>query len=309
MRIIVAKGIDIGDLPIADIVIEHSDINNVKKYDGCDDIEIVIATRAFAKEIAKISLPSLKLVQLTSAGYDNVPIELFKAKGVAVCNAGAVYSPAMAEMIVYGIMRMQKRYYKNPNYVFLRPLRGYKYISELGGKTAMIFTAGNIGAHTAKLLTAFGVKVYGYDKFVKEKEGFIEIINARDSLIDKLPECDFVISALPHMPDTEDFVDKELISAFKPDSVFVNVGRRKTINENDLYTALKNKSIRGAVLDIFEKLPNPITNKFRRLSNVIVFPGVTAISRETNQRLRDHITNNIRCVIEGGSPQCIINRE
>ena len=38
MRVIVAKGIDIGDLQVADILIEHVDIHNIKKYDGCDDI-------------------------------------------------------------------------------------------------------------------------------------------------------------------------------------------------------------------------------------------------------------------------------
>ena len=79
----------------------------------------------------------------------------------------------------------------------------------------------------------------------------------------------------------------------KKSAYFINVGRRKTINEEALYRALKEREIQGAALDMFEKLPNPVTNKFRRLNNVIVWPGLTAISRETNDRLRKVVVRNL----------------
>ena len=71
--------------------------------------------------------------------------------------------------------------------------------------------------------------------------------------------------------------------------------------------ALKEKSIGGAVLDMFERIPNPITNRFRRLRNVIVLPGVSAISQEVNGRLKMYCETNIASAIEGKKVTGIVN--
>ena len=118
---------------------------------------------------------------------------------------------------------------------------------------------------------------------------------------------DYIVSTLPDNHETKGFIDKEIISLMKKNAVIVNVGRKAVFNEADLYSALKNKQIGGAVLDMFEKLPNPITNKFRRLSNVIVLPGVAAISKEVNDRLKKHMSDNILSVLSGEMPKNMIN--
>ena len=58
---------------------------------------------------------------------------------------------------------------------------------------------------------------------------------------------------------------------------------------------------------MFEKFPNPITNKFRRLKNVVVLPGVAAISQEVNVRLKEHMYSNILALLEGNEIKSIIN--
>ena len=88
----------------------------------------------------------------------------------------------------------------------------------------------------------------------------------------------------------------------------MNVGRRAVFNEDDFYNALKNNVIGGAVLDMFEKIPNPIQNKFRRLNNVIVLPGVAAISQEVNDRLKIHMTRNIVALLNGNEISNVINQ-
>lgn len=93
----------------------------------------------------------------------------------------------------------------------------------------------------------------------------------------------------------------------KQTSVIVNVGRKVVFNEEDLFTALKNKSIGGAVLDIFERIPNPVTNRFRRLRNVVVLPGVSAISQEVNGRLKMYCEANLLSAIEGKKVVGIVN--
>ena len=61
------------------------------------------------------------------------------------------------------------------------------------------------------------------------------------------------------------------------------------------------------MLDIFEALPNPFTNKFRRLNNVVVLPGVAAISQEVNMRLKEHMYSNILAVLQDGEINSVIN--
>ena len=112
---------------------------------------------------------------------------------------------------------------------------------------------------------------------------------------------------MPDNDETKAFINAELFDNMNSTSIFINVGRRAVINEDDLYNALKKKKIKGAILDMFEILPNPITNKFRRLRNVIIFPGVAAISQETNVRLHNHINTNISLFLNEEKPNNIIN--
>ena len=95
------------------------------------------------------------------------------------------------------------------------------------------------------------------------------------------------------MPSTEGLLNKSIFDLLKPTVTIVNVGRKKLINDKDLLAFLKTNRDAVAVLDMFEKIPNPITNPYRRLKNVLVLPGVTAISQEINLKLERLVRDNI----------------
>ncbi len=272
-----------------------------------ENVKVIACSRSTAATVEKLNFPGLKLIQLTSAGFDNVPIDAYKAKGIAVANAGDIYSTPIAETIVYGILQMAKKYRKNPDNHIPRLMRKYKYIGEIAKKKILIMGTGNIGTATANRLLGFDVDIDGYDPYSPQKPQYSEILRTRGELVDKIGEYDYIVSTMPDNNETKNFIDSTLFRAMKSTAVFVNVGRRATINEDDLYTALKTNKIGGAVLDMFEKLPNPITNRFRRLNNTIVLPGVAAISREVNVRLREHIKNNIELVAQDMQPTNVIN--
>ena len=92
---------------------------------------------------------------------------------------------------------------------------------------------------------------------------------------------------------------KAWFDQMKKTVTIVNVGRKKLINDHDLIAFLKENKDATAVLDMFEKVPNPVTNPYRRLSNVLVLPGVTAISQEINQKLSILISENMRRLRNG----------
>lgn len=273
----------------------------VGNYDHNPDVRAIICSRKIAVACSKLKFPNLRLIQLLSAGVDDVDIQGFKAGGVSVCNAANVYSAAMAEFVVMGILQSAKRYHYYISDTGLRYTRNYKYITELSGKNILILGVGGIGKEIAKRLSGFGVKQYGYARSCRLQQEFIEITDSIERLKQMLALADYVVSTLPDSPLTRGFFDKELLCCLREGATIVNVGRHRVFNERDFYTYLRKHSSVSAYLDMFEKFPNPFTNKFRRLRNVVVWPGVSAISQESHNKLWDLLSYNLE-QMKSGNP-------
>lgn len=307
MRIVLAdKDLDNSGFP-SDVQVVKITYKTMDAYDHNSDVVAIAGSRAMAIKANKMDFPGLKLFQLTSAGFDGVPLAEFSDKGVMVANAGSTYSVPIAETVVLGMLLMAKKLHTNPNNRHAKIQRHYIEIQELYAKKVMILGAGSIGTEIAKCLSGFDMTVDGYAQSEGTRPYFNRVICGRNALTEEIANYDYVISTLPDSESTRGFFDKELLSRMKQTSVIVNVGRKAVFNENDLFVALKTKSIRGAVLDMFEHVPNPITNRFRRLRNVIVLPGVSAISQEVNGRLKMHCEANILSVIKGKKVVGIVN--
>lgn len=282
------------DLDIEGVSSKEITLKTMGAYEHNDEVVAIVGSRAMAIQCADMDFPSLRFFQLMSAGFDGVPVEKFKQKSVVVSNAANVYGIPIAETIIFGMLEIAKRIHVNPENRFPRITRGYEnYITELYEKNVVILGMGNIGTELAKRLTGFGMHITGYARHKRENPWVKMVVTNKEELFALLNKADYVVSTLPDNEDSRGFISEEFFSAMKKSAYFINVGRRKTINEEALYRALKEREIQGAALDMFEKLPNPVTNKFRRLNNVIVWPGLTAISRETNDRLRKVVVRNL----------------
>lgn len=308
MRIILSdKQLDTEDFPV-DVKVEYVTYKTMEKYNRNPDVIAIAGSRAMAIKAAEMELSGLKLFQLTSAGFDGVPYEKYADRNIMVANAGNVYSAPIAETVVFGILSIAKKLHKNPNNRHLKLQRHYDTITELAAKKVLIMGAGNIGTAVANRLAGFELQIDAYDPFCTEKPQYQKLIRNRKELVMNIGEYDYIVSTLPDNEQTKNFIDCELFSAMKKTAVVINVGRKAVFNENDFYQALKTKKIGGAVLDMFEKIPNPIQNRFRRLSNVIVLPGVAAISREVDIRLRVHMTSNLQALLNGKKINNVINQ-
>lgn len=276
--------------------------------DSClDKVEVAIASRAFAKHLLSKERINLKYIQLTSAGFEGVDIALAKKRGIVVCNAANVYNVGMAEFVVYAMLMHAKRYNHSIKNRWLRPMRNYHYITELSGKTVGILGAGNIGGQIAKRLEAFDMHVFGYDLRTDVRPHFAKVYN-EEKLQEFLGQCDYIVSCMPLFPSTEGLLCKKWFDLMKPTVTIVNVGRKKMINNHDLIAFLKTNKDATAILDMFEKIPNPFTNPYRRLSNVLVLPGVTAISQEIDEKLYQLCRQNLENYNTNKELLNIINR-
>lgn len=287
-----------GDMPEGYSLV-HVDNNTIKQYDGNAMVEIVLCSRGLAKDLWRINLPSCKLVQLFSVGYDNIDLSKYKEKDIPLCNAAGIYDNVLAEYVVYAMLLYAKRFHHSLNNRWFRPLRNYHYMTEIAGKTVGIMGCGRIGTTVARHLSGFGVTIIGYAKHTKAKDGFSKIYH-EDSINELFCESDFVVNTLPHDDSTIGLINSKVLASAKPNMTLINIGRDSIFNGNDFYNHLKAHKDTTAILDMFELVPNPITNKYRRLSNVLVMPRVASISKESEESLKQLISDNIIAAISLG---------
>lgn len=255
------------------------------------DIEGVICNGLFVYNDIE-QFRSLKYIQLTSAGFDRVPMDYIKQHGIEIHNARGVYSVPMAEFALTGILQLVKQsrfFYENQKQHIWEKSRT---LGELAGKTAVIVGAGNIGSEVAKRLKAFDVTVVGIDITTDQRPYFdkIELLNNLD---EQLKAADIVVLTLPLTDDTKGMFDKSKFDLMKNSCIFVNIARGQLVVENDLVDALNNKKISGAVLDVFETEPLEKTSPLWDMDNVIITPHNSFVGQNNNKRMFDVIISNL----------------
>lgn len=255
------------------------------------DIEGVVCNGLFLyNDIGQFT--RLKFIQLTSAGYDRVPLDYINEHKIKIFNAKGVYSVPMAEFALCGVLQLYKQsrfFYQNQMSHKWEKHRG---LLELTDKNVVIVGAGSIGTEVAIRFKAFDANVIGIDLYPSENSNFDKIF-LFDELDDKLRIADVVILTLPLTSDNEGFFDKKRFALMKENAVFVNISRGKLINQNELISTLEQQKIAGAVLDVFEEEPLAFDNKLWDMKNVILTPHNSFVGENNPKRLFDVIVKNL----------------
>jgi len=234
---------------------------------------------------------NLKYIQLTSAGFDRVPMEYCKAHGIAVSNARGVYSVPMAEFALSGVLTLYKQqrfFYENQKAAVWEKHRG---ILELYGKTVLIVGCGSVGQACAKRFAAMDCRVLGAD-IDTESKAFFENIYPMTDLYAMLAMADIVVLTVPLMESTKHLFSDKAFDAMKSGSVFVNIARGGVVDTDALICAL-NEKLFGAVLDVFEEEPLGENSPLWNMENVILTPHNSFVGEGNGQRLADVIMKNI----------------
>ena len=167
-------------------------------------------------------------------------------------------------------------------------------VVHLPKSTALIVGVGGIGAETAKLLAAFGVKVLATDaRRTSAPEGVAEL-HKPEALDELLPRADFVILTVPHTPATEGFFNRARFQKMKRTAFFINIGRGMTTRLDDLVDALNAKEIAGAALDVYEIEPLPAKHPLWTMPNVLLTPHMAGHGPYLNDRRYDIMAENCR---------------
>lgn len=257
--------------------------------------------------------PSAKIFANYAVGFDNVDIKVAKERGMIITNTPDVLTEAVAEHAIALMLALSRRIVEADKFTRAGKYKGLAPMLFLGdslaGKTVGILGLGRIGARVASIAAkGFDAKVLYYDikrseEFEKNFEpGAIEYKNNIDEI---LKNADFVSVHVPLLDSTRHLINKERLATMKMSVYFVNTSRGPVVDEQALVDALKNKTIKGAALDVFENEPQ-LAPGLAKLDNVVLTPHIASATEETRAKMSELAAQNIIDAVEGKVPKNLV---
>ncbi|MEA2019609.1 MAG: phosphoglycerate dehydrogenase [Campylobacterota bacterium] len=249
------------------------------------DAEVLIAgTEKITEDVLK-NATNLKLISRVGIGLDGVDFDLCKKYGVRVAYTPDAPTMAVAELCVTMILDLARKVTYTNNNLKEKSIWNRYMGTLLYGKTVGIFGMGRIGKSLVHLLSSFNVKFKVYDTNPDIAYGRlynVEFVN-KDEV---LKNSDIISVNVPLKEDTKDYIILDDIKKMQPHTILVNTARGGIVNEDDLYTALKENIITGAGVDVFEE--EPYQGNLKELENCILtcHMGASTIDSRTDMEVQ-----------------------
>ncbi len=262
------------------------------------NIIIVRSRTTITKEMIE-KADNCKIIARVGVGLDNVDQEAAKAKNIRVINAVEGAMNAVAELVL-GLMLSLARQTTRGD----RAIRDGKWLkkelkgTELKGKYLGIIGLGNIGKRLGRLARGLNMNIIGYDVVPIDEEFSKEVGLMKADLNTLLQSSDYISIHVPLLDSTYHLLDAEKMSTMKKTAKIINTSRGGVVDEDALYEALKNGTLGGAALDVFEKEP-AIGNKLAELDNVILTPHIGAQTKEAQSLAANVIAEKIIQILRG----------
>lgn len=295
------KGYEIVDCPSTATSEERTEIMK-----NCD--AVIARTEKYTEEMID-QAENLKIIARAGSGFDNIPIDYCTEKGIwstytPHSNFMSVAEHAFSLMLAcsHQVVRMNNAA-KTGSWLLRDKIRG----NEITGKTLGIIGCGRIGRKLAEM-ASFGLnmKVVVYDAFLPPDQlpDFCVPAESMDALLEI---SDFVSIHIPPTPETYHLVNMEFCKKMKDTSYIINCSRGSLVNEQELYTALKENIIAGAAVDVMETEPTAESPLFE-LDNFIVTPHFAALNKETINRMGLHAAQCVDQALSGETPTWPLNK-
>jgi glyoxylate/hydroxypyruvate reductase A len=234
------------------------------------EADILLAWRFPPELLAEAS--RLTWIQSFGAGVDHLMANEVPER-VTITRLVDAFGPAMAEFVVgycYAAILNVRRALEQQQRAEWRPFE----VPLLRDRTAVVVGLGNIGRVVCSLLRANGVRVLGVSRGgqpVAEADRTVAV----GDLDEVLPEAELLVLVLPLTPASRGLIDARKLARLPRQAWLINVGRGPLVVERDLLVALRDGTLAGAVLDVFEQEPLPPDHPFWGLENVIVTPHMS----------------------------------
>ena len=261
--------------------------------------EIICAMRertAFPRDVIE-KLPDLRLLITTGMRNASIDVPAAKARNVVVCGTPAVGNPTSG--IAIGLMLELTR---RIGYENARMKAGVPWQTTIGldleGLTLGVVGLGKLGTRTARIARAFGMKVVAWSQNLSAEK-------CEEAGVDYAPkdelfrQSDIITVHLILSPRTRGLIGASELGLMKSSAYIINTSRGPIIEETALLTALREKKIAGAGLDVFDVEPLPTDHPLRKMDNVVLTPHLGYVAIQNYRAYFAGVVDDIRAFLDG----------
>ncbi len=274
------------------------------------DVDAVLGTHRWTAKVMDMA-SRLRLIALTSVGFDMVDIDAATERGILVTNTPDVLTDTVADLAFALMLAAGRRICEMDRWLRagqwkdagVTPMAWDIHHATLG-----VIGLGRIGSAVAHRALGFHMKVLYYDTVRKrdlEQQNGYQFVD-RETL---LRESDFVTLHVPLLPETKGMMGAAQLALMKPTAFLINTSRGPVVDERALIKALQVGRIAGAGLDVFEKEPVELANPLLKMENVVMLPHVGSATDATREAMLDLAINNVLAVLQGKPPLTPVNPE
>jgi glycerate dehydrogenase len=257
------------------------------------------------------NLPNLKYIGALATGYDVIDVEAARARGITVTNVPTYGTESVAQFTIALLLELCQHvgihnqavqggaWLQSPDWVFWRtPL------VELWGKTMGIIGFGRIGRQVGRIAQALGMRVIASDSIEQDAPDWPGF--AWFTIDQLMQEADVVSLHCPLTKETANIVNANRLSRMKPSAFLLNTSRGPLVVESDLASALNERWLAGAALDVLCVEPPNAANPLFQARNCIMTPHIAWATKEARTRLLDAAVANLAAYLEG-KPQNVVS--
>ena len=256
--------------------------------------------------------PNLKAVCNFAVGYNNIDLAACTRAGVMATNTPGVLDDTTADLAWALLMATARRLPAAERWLRNGEWKGWQFIQWLGSDihhaTLGILGMGRIGQTVARRALGFDMKVIYHNRTRLAADQAAAI---RATWVDKetlLRESDFLVLLLPYSPATHHCIGAAELALMKPTAHLINVARGGIVDDEALISALRQRRLSGAGIDVFEGEPkfNP---GFLELDNVALTPHIGSSSSATRMAMAMTAADNLIAALSGTRPPNLLNPE
>jgi lactate dehydrogenase-like 2-hydroxyacid dehydrogenase len=254
--------------------------------------------------------PALKAVCNFAVGYNNIDLAACTRAGVMATNTPGVLDDTTADLAWALLMATARRLPAAERWLRNGEWKGWQFIQWLGSDvhhaTLGILGMGRIGQTVARRALGFDMKVIYHNRTPLPADQAAAI---RATWVDKetlLRESDFLVLLLPYSSATHHTIGAAELALMKPTAHLINVARGGIVDDEALISALRQRRLSGAGLDVFEGEPK-LNPGFLDLDNVALTPHIGSSSRATRMAMAMTAADNLIAALAGQRPPNLLN--
>jgi D-3-phosphoglycerate dehydrogenase / 2-oxoglutarate reductase len=313
-RVLVTDEIDVEGIALlsAEPQIQVDEVETLRKEDllaRIGEYDAIVgrsATRISADILEKGR--KLKVVGRAGVGVDNIALDVATALGVAVINAPAGNTIAVAELFFGAVLALLRNIPRAVSSMQNgRWDRSDLLGAELKGRTLGIVGLGRIGSEVATRARAFGMHVASYDPYIPQSRFEALRVQEVKSLDALLEQANVLTLHTPLTEETTGMIGKRELAKLPQRSIVVNMARGGIVEEAALVDALESHHLFGAVVDAYEKEPLAADHPLRKLPNVVLTPHIGASTAEAQRNVAVDVCIAVRDALLTGELSRSIN--